>query len=47
MMARFCGFITKVFDFKSRIAQLQDSRLHPQIPTSAIWGSVFFLFVLR
>ena len=46
-MARFCGFITKVFDFKSRMAQLQDSRLRPQIPPSAIWGSVFFLFVLR
>ena len=47
MMARFCGFITKVFDFKSRMAPLQDSRLRPQIPTSAIWGRVFFLFVLR
>jgi len=47
MMARFCRYIEKVFDFGERIAQLKDHRLRPRIPTSAIWGSVFFLFVMR
>ena len=47
MMARFCRYIEKVFDFGERIAKLKDHRLRPRIPTSAIWGSVFFLFVMR
>lgn len=47
MMARFCRYIVKVFDFGERIAQLKDPRLRPRIPTLAIWGSVFFLFVTR
>jgi hypothetical protein len=47
MMSRFCRYIEKVFDMGSRIAQLKDSRRRPRIPLGAIWGSVFFLFVLR
>jgi hypothetical protein len=47
MMNRFCRYIDKVFDFGGRIAQLKDPRLRPQIPLGAIWGGVFFLFVLR
>jgi hypothetical protein len=47
MMARFCRYVTKVFDFRERLAQLKDTRRRPFLPTSAIWGSVFFLFVLR
>ncbi len=47
MMARFCRYITKVFDFGERLAQLQDTRRRAFIPTAAIWGSVFFLFVMR
>src|SRR3972149_8272182 len=47
MMARFCRYIEKVFDFGERIAKLKDHRLRPRIPTSAIWGSVFFLFFMR
>lgn len=47
MMNRFCRYIEKVFDFGGRIAQLKDPRRRPRIPLGAIWGSVFFLFVLR
>jgi hypothetical protein len=47
MMSRFCHYIEKVFDWGSRTAQLQDPRRRPRIPLGAIWGSVFFLFVLR
>ncbi len=47
MMARFCRYIEKVFDFGQRLKELTDRRLRSRIPTSAIWGSVFFLFVTR
>jgi hypothetical protein len=47
MMNRFCRYIEKVFDFGGRISQLKDPRRRPRIPLGAIWGSVFFLFVLR
>ncbi len=47
MMRRFCGYIEKVFDFGQQLHQLRDGRKRPRIPTSAIWGSTFFLFVLR
>jgi hypothetical protein len=46
MMARFCRYIDKVFAFGARIGSLTDRRSHPRIPTAAVWGSVFFLFVL-
>ena len=47
MMSRFCRYVEKVFDFGFRIAQLKEPRQRPRIPLGAIWGSVFFLFVLR
>jgi len=48
MMRRFCCYIEKVFDFgQSCLAGLRDARKRPRIPTAALWGSVFFLFVLR
>ena len=47
MMRRFCCYIEKVFDFGQQIPLLQDARKRPRIPTAALWGSVFFLFVLR
>ncbi len=47
MMNRFCRYIEKVFDFGTRIAPLKDPRWKPRIPLGAIWGGVFFLFVLR
>jgi hypothetical protein len=47
MMRRFCGYIDKVYDFSLKIRSLRDARKRPRIPTVAIWGSVFFLFVMR
>ena len=47
MMSRFCRYVEKVFDFGFRVAQLKEPRQRPRIPLGAIWGSVFFLFVLR
>jgi hypothetical protein len=47
MMARFCRYIEKVFDFGHQIQTLGDARKRPRIPTAAVWGSVLFLFVMR
>jgi len=47
MMARFCRYIEKVFDFGHQIHTLRDARKRPRIPTAALWGSVLFLFVMR
>lgn len=47
MMGRFCRYVGKVFDFGERMTQLTDRRKRPRLPTGAIWGSVFFLFVMR
>jgi hypothetical protein len=47
MMARFCRYIEKVFDFAEQMNSLRDRRIQPRIPTASIWASAFFLFVLR
>jgi hypothetical protein len=47
MMARFCRYIEKVFDFGHQIQILRDARKRARIPTAAVWGSVLFLFVMR
>jgi hypothetical protein len=47
MMARFCRYIEKVFDFSQQIHTLRDTRKRPRIPTAALWGSVFFMFLMR
>jgi hypothetical protein len=47
MMARFCRYIEKVFDFAEQMNSLRDARKQPRIPTGSLWASVFFLFVLR
>ena len=47
MMARFCRYIEKVFDFGHQIQTLRDARKRPRISTAAVWGSVLFLFVMR
>ena len=47
MMARFCRYIEKVFDFGQKMSTLCDARTRPRIPTLCLWGSVFFLFVMR
>jgi len=46
-MRRFCRYVDKVFAFGQAIGSLTDRRRHPRIPTAAVWGSAFFLFVLR
>lgn len=45
MMARFCGYVEKVFDFGAQVRQLSDTRQKAQIPTSAIFLSAFMMFV--
>ena len=44
MMARFYGYLDKVFDFRRLVALLTDSRLEPVIPTAAIFGTAFAMF---
>jgi hypothetical protein len=47
MMSRFCCYIDKVFDFSERVRAIHDTRQKPRIPTSAIWLSALFMFVMR
>ena len=44
MMARFYGYIDKVFEFRRLTALLTDSRPEPVIPTTAIFGTAFAMF---
>jgi hypothetical protein len=44
MMARFYGYIDKVFEFRRLTARLTDSRPEPVIPTAAIFGTAFAMF---
>jgi hypothetical protein len=44
MMARFYGYLDKVFGFRRLTAQLTDSRPEPAIPTEAIFGTAFAMF---
>ncbi len=44
MMARFYGYINKVFEFRRLTTILTDSRLEPVIPTAAIFGTAFAMF---
>ena len=44
MMARFYGYIHKVFHFGDLVAKLTDSRLEPVIPTAAVFGTAFAMF---
>jgi hypothetical protein len=45
MMARFCRYIDKVYDWSKRIEMLDDSRKKPQIPTRSVFLSAFMMFV--
>ena len=47
MLRRFAAYADKQFDLPRRIAALTDRRLCPQVPTAAIWRSIFGMFVLR
>jgi len=44
MMARFYGYIDKVFGFRRLGALLTDSRPEPVIPTAAIFNTAFAMF---
>ena len=44
MMARFYGYLDKVFDFRRLTALLTDSRSEAVIPTAAIFGTAFAMF---
>ena len=44
MMARFYGYINKVFQFRELTSRLTDSRLQPVIPTAAVFGTAFAMF---
>jgi hypothetical protein len=44
MMARFHGYIDKVFQFRRLTGTLTDSRLEPVIPTAAVFGTAFAMF---
>jgi hypothetical protein len=44
MMARFYGYIDKVFGFEELALRLNDTRLKPVIPTSAVFGTAFAMF---
>ena len=47
MMARFYGYLDKVFEFRRLVGSLTDSRVEPVIPTAAVFGAAFSMFVTR
>jgi hypothetical protein len=47
VLRRFLRYLQKVFDFDARVRLLEDTRQSPQIAASAVWKSVFLMFVLR
>jgi hypothetical protein len=47
MMARFCAYLEKVFDWSARLPALHDARKRPQIPTAAIFTSILMMCVTR
>ena len=44
MMARFYGYLDKVFRFRDLTARITDSRLEAVIPTAAVFGTAFAMF---
>jgi hypothetical protein len=44
MMARFYGYIDKVFRFRELASRQLDSRRKPLIPTAAVFGTAFAMF---
>jgi hypothetical protein len=44
MMARFYGYIDRVFQFQGLMDKLTDSRHEPVIPTAAVFGTAFAMF---
>jgi hypothetical protein len=45
MMHRFHAYLDKVFQFRELTARLTDSRLQGVIPTAAVFGTAFAMFV--
>lgn len=43
MMARFCGYVDKVFDLSEKLGWLTDSRPKPRLSTQRIWLSALFM----
>ena len=44
MMARFYGYLDKVFQFRRLVGELTDSRPAAVIPTAAVFGTAFAMF---
>src|SRR5690349_18068013 len=44
MMARFCRYVDKVFQFGQRLKTLHDCRQQPVIPTCAVFATTWTLF---
>lgn len=47
MLSRLLRYAEKVFDLPEKVRALTDSRVRPQIPTSAVWSSAMAMFALR
>lgn len=47
MMARFCRYLDKVFDWRAQLARVRDSRRQPQIPSATIFLSAFLMCATR
>lgn len=44
MMSRFCRYVDKCFQFQQLLPLFTDSRKKPQLPSAAVFASVFALF---
>jgi hypothetical protein len=47
LLRRFAAYLERRFGLRALVGGLHDGRLLPQIPTRAIWLSVFGMHVLR
>lgn len=47
MMARFCRYLDKVFDWSAGLGRLRDSRQKPQIPTATVFMSALMMCATR
>lgn len=47
LLRRLRTYLEKIFGFRSKVDHLRDTRQGAQIPTSALWLSLFWMFALR
>jgi hypothetical protein len=47
MMARFCRYLEKLFDWSGQLALVRDNRPRPQIPTAAVVTSALLMAATR